>query len=344
MSDNTNAGAVPATLLASAPTAKPVDIGTVFASIASIKANAADAADAETLLGTLADIKVNATGGLTKANDGVIQPSWVGQLWQGKSYVQKFIDLGTRAYGGISLGGRKGFVLDQGTALVQHWNGNKTELPTGSGTTSVKTASRRQYGYGADYAREWWDLDGGAEVIEAFIRGVVDSYAKIVDQDALADIMATALPNLAAPGTYPSQYPNTLGMLIDAVEAVQDADDDPSFILVNPTAWRELIQTPKDLVPEFVSFDFKTGGEGTADGKVRVRKAPAAAFKGTDPLKPAVVAGAQQGIEFREQGSTPIKLDALDIARGGIDRAVVGYMETFVVRPESFVAFGTAKA
>ncbi len=35
------------------------------------------------------------------------------------------------------------------------------------------------------------------------------------------------------------------------------------------------------------------------------------------------------------------QIDALDIARGGVDRAVVGYMETFVVRPESLVLIGT---
>jgi hypothetical protein len=51
--------------------------------------------------------------------------------------------------------------------------------------------------------------------------------------------------------------------------------------------------------------------------------------------------GAKNAIEFREQGQTPIQVDALDIAKGGIDRAVLGYLETFVVRPESLVAIGT---
>lgn len=337
----TKTAAVPTTLLASsAPTPVQHDLGTIFASIASIKNGAPDAADATTLLAALADIKAQTTGGLTTANGGVIPPNWVGQLWQGKSYVQKFISLGTRAFGGISLGGRKGFVLDQGTALVQSWAGNKADIPTGTASTSTKSASRRQYGWGADFAREWFDLDGGAEVIEALMRGVMDSYAKITDLDALGDIMTQALLNLNAPGTAPTGYPATLAMLIDAVEAVQDSDDDPTFLLVNRAAWRELIQTPKDHIPEFVTFDFSTGGEGNAD-KVQVRRAPDSAFVGLDATQPAVAAGAGRGIEFRELGETPIKMEALDIARGGVDKAVIGYLETFVQRPESFVAFGT---
>ena len=53
------------------------------------------------------------------------------------------------------------------------------------------------------------------------------------------------------------------------------------------------------------------------------------------------VIDAKNAIEFREQGTTPIQLDALDIAKGGVDKAVIGYMETFVVRPESLVLIGT---
>ncbi|GMM94754.1 hypothetical protein [Microbacterium sp. MTN4-26] len=346
MSDN-NAGA----LVTGTPTKDDapaeVELGTVFASIAAVKGGmSAQTADAETLLAALSDIKVNATGGLTTSASGVIQPAWVGKLWQGLTYVRKYIDLGTHLYGGIQLGGRKGFTLDQGTALVQHWNGNKSEIPSGSATTGTKASSLQKYAYGADVAREWYDLEGGAEVIQAFFEGVVDSYAELTDEDALKAIFATAagasLANLRPAGTYPADYPASMGLLIDAIETVSEGKDEATFAVVNPAAYRELLFTPKDLVPEFVSFAFRAGsGAGTADGKVAVVKAPDEFFVGLDPTEPAVISGAKRAIEFREQGSTPIQVDALDIAKGGIDKAVIGYMETFVVRPESFVLFGT---
>jgi hypothetical protein len=351
--------AVPATLLAgstSAPkgpqTEADIDLGNVFASMAAIKHGMSNqTTEAETLLAALADITVNTTGGLTTSASGVIQPAWVGKLWQGLRYVRKYIDLGTHLYGGIQLGGRRGFTLDQGTALVQHWAGNKTELPTGKATTGTKGSSLQKYGYGADVAREWYDLEGGAEVIQSFFEGVRDSYAELTDEDALKAIIAlattgsTANDKVQAPDVYPTDYPEAMGILIDAIEGVANAGDEATFAVVNPVAYRQLLFTPKDLVPEFVSFAFRAGtGTGTADGKVTVVRADDAYFTGLDAAEPAVVAGAKRGIEFREQGSTPIEIDALNIAKGGIDKAVIGYMETFPVRPESFVAFGTVDA
>lgn len=342
----------PGTLLAGAAAPKEVSLETVFASMASIKnGTKSQTADAETLLAALSDITVNTTGGLTTAASGVIQPEWVGQLWQGLRYVRKYIDLGTHLYGGIQLGGRKGFTLDQGTALVQHWNGNKTEIPSGKATTGTKGSTLQKYGYAADVAREWWDLDGGADVIQSFFEGVRDSYAELTDEDALKAIIAaaatssTALDKLIDPGVYPTEYPTSMGMLIDAIEAVSEGKDDATFAVVNPTAYRELLFTPKDLLPEFITFNFRAGtGEGEADGKVHVVKAADEYFPGIDAAEPAVAAGAKRAIEFREQGSTPIEIEALDIAKGGVDKAVVGYLETFVVRPESFVLLGTAQA
>lgn len=346
MTASTAGAIVPVTLGGNVATKNDeIEPSAVFSAMHAVKNSmSGQSADAETLLAALSDITVNTTGGLTTSASGVLQPAWVGKLWQGKRYQRKYIDLVNHLYGGIQLGGRKGFTLDQGTALVQHWAGNKTELPTGKGTTGTKGSSLRKYGYGADVAGEWFDLEGGAEVIQAFFEGVIDSYAEITDADALEDIMTVALANVLTPGTFPTEYPAAMGTLIDAIEAVQDGGDDPTFALVNPVAWRQLIQTPKDLVPEFVSFNFATGGEGTADGKVQVRKAPASAFVGLDPTEIAVVAGAKNGLELREQGTTPIQVEALNIAKHGVDKAVVGYLETFVVRPESFVAFGTDAA
>lgn len=338
----------PGTLLAgnAASAGQEVELGTVFANIAMVKTGLS-APDAETMLAALSDIKYNTTGGLTTSASGVLQPAWVGKLWQGRRYQRKWLDLWTHTYGGIQLGGRKGFKLDQGTALVTKWNGNKTEIGSGTATTSVTGSSIQPYGYAADVAREWYDLEGGAEVIQAFFEGVVDSYAEVTDKDALAAAYAFAAgasnANLIDPGTYPAEYSEALGQLIQGIEEVTDNGDDPYSAVVNPAAWRQLMYTPKDMLPEFVSFAFNAGtGEGKADGKVIVRKAPDSVFAGLNPAEPATLVSAKRGIEFREQGTTPIQVDALNIAKGGIDKAVIGYLETFPVRAESFALIGTA--
>jgi hypothetical protein len=156
-------------------------------------------------------------------------------------------------------------------------------------------------------------------------------------------------PNAPAvyPGVAGANYGGAIGQLIQGISAVQDADDTPSFAIVNAAAWNQLIYTPKDMIPEYVTFGFNTDGTGVADGKVQVVKAPDSAFTlgaNVFTTNPVVVVGAKQAIEFDEIGETPIQLDALDIARGGIDKAVIGYLQTFVVRPESIVMVGVKNA
>lgn len=347
---------VPATLLASAPvTPAPADVSmnAVFTAMASLKNGGS--ADAESALFALADITTTGAGALV--GDGVVPPAWVGKLWQGKRYQRKYIDLVTHTYGPIDMGGRKGFRISQDTALVaKRTAGEKKELPTGSATTSTRSSTRDLYGYAADVAQEWNYLTGGAEVLESFWQGVADSYAKVTDLDALATLIkvagqgdsSTALSRLVAPETLPAgtpansaYYPGVV-QLIQAIEAISDADDDPAWAIVNPILWKQLLYTPKELLPEFVSLSVTAGtGEANVDGKVIVRKAPQSAFPGTKATDPQVAAGSKAAVEFKELGETPIQIDAVEVAKFGVDRSVVGFLETFIVRPESTVLIGT---
>lgn len=352
------AGQTPAPLVTPvvAPPAENVDLHAVFSTMASVKAGV-QVEDNETALFELADIKTTGSGALPA--EGVIQPAWVGKLWQGKEYVRKYLPLNNHTFGPIDLGGRAGFRIDQGTALVQErTTGEKTELPTGSATTSRRASTRKSYGYAADVAAEWQYLSGGADVLEAFWKGVANSYAKVTDEEALATMYrvasrdeGAALSRLVAPGSLPagtpanSQYYPGVVQLIQAIEAISDADDDPAWAVVNPVLWQQLIFTPKDLLPEFVSLAVGVGtGEANVDGKVTVRKAPQSAFIGTKTTDPQVMAGSKNAIEFRELGTTPIQIDALNVAKFGVDRATVGFLETFVVRPEATVLIGTKAA
>ncbi|MDT0142790.1 hypothetical protein [Microbacterium sp. PRC9] len=346
MATENEAGAVPATLLAGAAPVKKaqdVDLGTVFAAMSAVKNSGSQ--EAETLLAALADIKVEASGGLTTAGSGVIPATFTGKLWQGKRYQQKYISLLNHQFGGINIAGRKGFKIAQGTALVSEVAnaGQKVELPTGTATTSLVSSTLRKFGFAADYALEFQYLDGGEAVLQAFFEGVVDSGAKVIDEAALSTIFTvaskttTALDRLVAPGTYPTQYTAAMGQLIQGIDLVSDNGDDATFAIVNPFAWNQLLYTPKDLVPEFVEFGVGIGtGEATA-GKVRVVKAPASFFTGLGAGKPQVIVGAKNAIEFREQH---VEIDALEVAKFGVDRAMVAFLETFIVRPESVSIIG----
>ncbi|GAB3118404.1 hypothetical protein [Glaciibacter psychrotolerans] len=321
------------------------DLGAIYAAVASLKSVAPSAA-AHTLLAALSDITISGAGALPAA--GVLQNNWLGQVWQGKTYERRYINLGKLGTE-INAAGKKGFKIFRGTeadpktTLGNTWNGNKSAVTSGTGYTKTIESTLRRFAFAADIAREFYDLPGGTEVVEAFIRLIVEDYATWSDQKALADIVTTAGAPIA-PSAYPAQYNASIGQVIQGILTVKRANDIPSYAIVNETAMDQLLYTPKDLIPEFISLDFNTDGEGTADGKVSVVSAPDAFFTGIKANKPAAIVGAQNAIEFDEVSSTPIQIDALELAKGGVDRALHGYLQTLIVRPEAVVLVGEAAA
>lgn len=303
--------------------------------------------DARTLLAALTDLKTTGAGTITVGGSPV-QVDWVGRLFQGKRYVRKYITLGKLGTQ-ISLGGKKGYKLHRGTSAspVEHflndWAGNKAEINSGNGWTESAASTRDNYAFGNDIAREFFDLPGGEEVIEGFFELIREDYLIWSDAKALAQFITTA-GTPVAPATYPTEYDSAIGMLIDGIFQVAKVAE-PSFAIVNESAFRSLLFTPKDLVPEYVSIDVNTDGTAMADGKVHVVYAPDAAFNpGTlvEPGTDAVLVGAREAVEFDELGSTPLTIDALEVAKGGVDRAVHGYVQKFPVFPEGVKLIATA--
>jgi hypothetical protein len=343
------AGAPVAPTDAPTPSARRAQLAQVFAAVAAVKANRQDG-DALAVLAELTDITMGGTNALpgTPTNN-VLQPTWVGELNAGLSYVREYIGLGKLGTD-ISAGGKKGFNVHRGTKSSPldkfdgSWAGNKTDVKSYNGFTDGASSTRRNFAIAEDIGREFYDLPGGAEVVEAFLRLIIEDYARWSDESALADII-TAAGVPIAPTIYPGvdghDYAGAMGMVLQGILAVKrrKADgrrDVPTFAIVNEMAYEELIYTPKDLIPEFVTFTVNTDGTGNADGKVVI-------VQGVTGINnsPSVIVGADYAIEFDELPGGPLQIDALDIARGGIDKAVHGYLQTFVVRDEAIVAIGT---
>lgn len=317
---------VPNTLVTESSTKEELALNSVFNLVARAKAGDESAEFA------LSDIKISGTGALPIA--GVLQPSWLGQLWQGRTYARRYMSLIRN--GEIKSIDEKGFTLDQGTALVQEWAGNKANIPSGTASTAIRSAVLQKWAYGADIAREFFDLPGGEEVMDAFLRGLAESYAKVTDQWTLAQLVA-GVGSTQAAATYPAGYSAVFGQLIQGAEAVEDAGDTPTFAILNQKAWDLFKYTPKDEVPEFIKFAFNLGGDATG--------AAPRVVKGLTGIvnTPSVIVGSSAAAHVNEKsGASPLFLDALDIARGGVDKAVVGYTQFMVDRPESLVRIGTA--
>jgi hypothetical protein len=289
---------------------------------------------AENMLAALADVKVDGTGALPIA--GVIQPKWLGEVWGERTYTRRYF--GLIKNGPLTNIDEKGFTLDS-DELVQKWAGNKSNVPTGTGQTALLSSVFQRWAFAVDIAREFFDIPGNGEVIEAFIKRIVNSYARVTDQWVLQQLIAAAGTAVVA-DTFPDKYNSSIGKVLQVLDLINDSDVDATSIVVAADVHKELLYTPKDLIPEYVSLSVGIGDDdGSAPGVVIKRDKFA-------QLAPGQVLGvAREAAHVNELGGgSPILLDALDIARGGVDKGAVGYTQYMTEYPEGLVLVGDAVA
>jgi hypothetical protein len=327
----------------------------VIAAIANYKSNPGDV-KANQVLAALTDITFSGANSLPLGGSP-IQPAWVGELYDGIPYVREYITLGKLGTN-INAAGKKGFRVNRGTSGAPitspagipnggTWQGNKTEINSYNGWTETASSSLRKFAVGHDIAREFYDLPGGEPVVEAFLKLVIEDYLYWSDAWALYDIQYNAQAPVA-PVTYPPIYTTNgttaLGMVLQGILAVKakKADgrrDVPDFAIVNSLAYSQLVYAAggDQNLPAFIDIAVNTNSQGTADGNVKI-------VQGDTGIQAtaSVIVGASSSIEFDELSGGPVIVNALDIAKGGVDRAVHGYLQTFVNRPEALVRVGTA--
>ena len=354
------ASAIPATARAGAPTTtdsfgrtetnagpSAVEVLAAFAAVRRpiLDKSGKDAKEAAVeVLAALQDV----TDDLVAGGD-VARPTWLGQLYQGIPYEREYITLGTLGTN-ITFAGKQGYTLHRGTAaepvnhLGERYAGNKAAIGSGVGFTKGQTSELFEWAFGADIARKFFDLPGAEEAVTALFTLVLEDHLIWSDTVALETWRTVAGLPVAAktyPGVDGHDYGSALGMVIQGILAIKakKADgrrDTPTFIIANELAYEELIYTPKDLIPEFVKFTASTDWQGTADGLVLV-----VGDTGITST-PSVIVGSGKAVEFDELPGGPLKIDALDLANGGVDKAIHGYLQVFIVRGEAVVHIGVA--
>ncbi|WP_050720783.1 hypothetical protein [Microbacterium sp. GCS4] len=332
--------------------AREPDKHEIIAAIATYRKNPFDQGSLE-VLAALSDIKISGTGALPAA--GVIQQNWLGRTDLGVPFVREIITLFKNGTD-ITAGGKKDFKFLRGTAQNPTWGdgtwaGNKTEINSGVGRTVTNESTLDRYARGADIGREFFDLPGGSEVIEAFLAELELDYYQWSDEKARALAVATAGAPIA-PAAYPGvdghDYAGAMGQLLQGILAIRrkKADgrrDIATLAIANDIAFEEMFYTPKDLIPEFVEFVVNPDGTATATGRNGGKVQVVQADTGVEDTA-SVIVGADYALEFDELPGGPLHVNALEIAKGGIDEAVHGYLQKMVRRAEALVHIGTADA
>lgn len=350
--ETVQAGYVPGTMIEGGATVlagRLPDLTTIIAALVDVKTHKARAQQSSVeVLAALSDLTLTGAGSLPGA---ALQPNWMGLIAEGVPYVQEYITLFNPG-SDIYAGGKKGYKLRRGTQanplaapLDGNWPGNKAEVKSHKGFTETHSSVLDRWAIAEDIGREFYDLPGGMEFVLAFLQFLQEDYLIWQDDLALAYAVAAAgapiAPNSPA---LPANYPTALKRLIQGILAVKrrKADgrrDTPTFAVVNDIAFEELIYAAggEQNLPAFVNIALSTSGNGTVDGNVQV----VAGDIGIEET-PAALVGASYAIDFDRPAGGLLEVEALDLAHGGVDKGVHGYLQTFVKRPEALKLIGEA--
>lgn len=251
------------------------------------------------LQAALSDITQTAVG-----ND-VKQPQWVGQLWDGVQYQRKIIPLfGTiKPLTSFKIAGWKWTTKP----AVDVWAGDKNAVPSNAPATDPTTTTAERLAGAHDHDRSMIDFPN-AEYWAAYYEAMTESYAKLSDTNALTSALAFATDQ-AAP-----DYEGFLGAIaFGAQELGDNLNVESSFVVANMAdlipwvlATSESNKNPKELLA-LIGIDLS-----------RV-------VTHTSMTAGHVLVGSSNGMDYYELPGSPIRVEAVDMVKGGHDTGVFGY-------------------
>lgn len=243
--------------------------------------------------------------------DEMALPGWLGELWSGVAYQRRFIPLfDQKPLTNYELKGWRWVTKP----TVAAYAGNKGDVPSAAiATESVTIAAQRLAG-GHDIDRKFRDF-GETSFFEAYFRAMTESYARLSDLAVLDDVAAAA--TVVDAGTIPTGVAKGLVFIVDGALEVLDLGT-PSFAVVAKDLYRDILLTQESDALKYLNaaLGFESG---TLEGS---------GFRivGTDQLTAgSVLVGIRDAVTVHELGGVPIRVEAEDIAKGGIDEGVFGY-------------------
>lgn len=312
-------------MTASAPTGLPIPGATpedktsaygLFAALATRGLNGGQDALAAYLGGedamfALASVQHSGPTTVTIGAD-IQQPAYIGQLWARNAYQRRFWGLfNTAPLTSFKIDGWRWAAGKE--PVVAAYSGNNTEVPSNAVDTEPVTSTARRIAGGHRIDRRFTDFSDQG-FWDAYFTAMTESYARVSDLDALAAAVAAA--STVAPGTVPAGVAKGLAAVVDGALAVIASENTPSFAVVSPELWRDIVLTGKDEVLGYLSASFGLE-EGSAAG-FRIIPGPTGTGK--------VLVGARNALTMYELPGAPIRVEGLVPSNGAIDPALYGYI------------------
>lgn len=249
-------------------------------------------------------------------------PQWVGELWSGTAYQRRYTGLVNQAtLTGLKLAGWK-WTTKPG---MGEYAGNKADVPSAAVATEPVADTAQRFAGAHDVDRAMVDFPN-PEFWAAYYAAMTESYARLTDAYVLREYKAFA--KAITPGAVPAGVPAGWVAVLDGMLEVNETAA-PTFALVEKSVYREMFLTGTDKFLEFVnaSIGLDEGNALTSGFRILPVASVAtgdASSTGFDVGE--VIVGSRACGTFHELGGgAPIRVEALDIARGGVDAGCFGY-------------------
>jgi hypothetical protein len=244
-------------------------------------------------------------------------PQALGEIWKRRRYERKYVPLFTQS-SLTSMKARGWRWVDAKEPVVAAYSGNTAEIPSNAVDTEEVTVDAVRIAGGHKLDRRYRDF-GDTTIIESYFDHMTESYSRVTDVASLAASVAgaTVLTGVDAP---PSGIATGLSAIVDGALAIIAAENTPSFAVVHPTLWREIVLTPHDNILGYLNASIGLE-EGNTAG-FRIIPGPVGAGK--------VLVGAKEAQTVFELPGVPIRVEGLDPHHGAIDPALFGYYATLI--------------
>ena len=249
-------------------------------------------------------------------------PQWVGELWSGNAYTRRYTGLVNQApLTGLKLAGWKWTTKPS----MDRYTGNKADVSSNPVATEPVADVAQRFAGAHDIDRAMVDFPN-PEFWAGYYAAMSESYARLTDAYALEEYKAFAKP--IAVGAIPAGVPAGWVAVLDGMLEVNETAA-PTFALVEKSIYREMFLTGTDKFLEFVnaSIGIDEGTALTQGFRILPVKSTAvgdASSTGFDVGE--VIVGSKAAGTFHELGGgAPIRVEALDIAKGGVDAGCFGY-------------------
>jgi len=251
------------------------------------------------------------------------------ELWSGGGYTRRFVQLmSPKQLTSWKFGGWRWVNRPE----VDDYAGDKAEIPTNEVSVEPIAGEAERVAGGWDIDRKFRDF-GDTEFWTGFYQAQTESYAEVTDLKAAAFIVSKAraiTANANVPAGYVGSNVAQADVLRAAALGSAILEDTPNvrrpadYVLMNTGDWLSLMDFTGLELPAFLAM---------------LGVKPEQFQRTSEVPSGSVVLGVTPALSHYELGGgAPIRVEALDVARAGIDSAVYGYVGHLENRPGGVIS------